>query len=458
MNIDRTQKQSEELQSRQLSRQLSSYPFKNPSRHAYESWNGWVVGSFVHVWLFASIPESPFCTVQRWQNHPVLLVDICKEEKRDARFIVVHLYDRCTAAQHLRGLTRFARWRASISLWTWPRGYTYVLSNHYEMVYEWDLRIWSRSVSPSVARCWAIDTRTHRLASCDASPTTDVGRALSFQLNFWPFLRLPSEIRDIVYDYTLVDERQMTNKSRIYTRNLLAKREHLEKGQPWCSNPSIPILGPLPAFHTPTILRVCKRVRSEALHLLYRTKIFVITVTSIDDDLNDLSQSWLPRLSCCLRIRVDFIMVDVTAEALLRCFHRVAGLLLKQASSLRFLEVRIGYPQTKASAALRDHGFALLVSLEDVARSMYELVPVLTRVEGSKGAQYRQVQITWGVSEAQKRVGDYSCECVYLKASFLEHIWSRICTSLGEWLLDVSVTTFEEEDCRYLGCRFHHLM
>ena len=179
--------------------------------------------------------------------------------------------------------------------------------------------------------------------------------------SFWNFLRLPREIRDSIYDYVLLDGHQMTSRSRIYTRSLLSRREHHENGWPWYRKPSMPSLGPVPMLHTPSILRVCKNVRHEAWDVVYRTKTLVITVTSIEDKLCDLDQIWLPSMSRFLRIRVDFVLACVITETIFECFRRVAALLLERALSLQFLEVRIGYSHANASAAVRDHGFALVV-------------------------------------------------------------------------------------------------
>ena len=180
-----------------------------------------------------------------------------------------------------------------------------------------------------------------------------------------------------------------------------------------------------------------------------------VTVTSIEDKLCDLDQIWLPSMSRFLRIRVDFVLACVTTETMFECFRRVAALLLERALSLQFLEVRIGYSHANASAAVRDHGFALVVSYDDVANSMRELVPLLQSQERRKGREYKPLQITWGVSEAQRMQRDYSCACTYLSASFLQRVWSYV---RGEPEKDGEAggLLLAEEDCRPLGCRLHH--
>ncbi|KAI0568852.1 hypothetical protein TUN199_11816, partial [Pyrenophora tritici-repentis] len=92
---------------------------------------------------------------------------------------------------------RYGRWIASVSLLWWPWASTYVLSNHFEIVYDWELRTWWRSSPLSLATHRMINTRTNRLAKHRISPTSDVGRALNTTFDFRQFLRLPPrEVRD----------------------------------------------------------------------------------------------------------------------------------------------------------------------------------------------------------------------------------------------------------------------
>ena len=112
----------------------SSCSGHDPPHLYYQSWKGWTIGSYVYAWRPAHPPDDSPCGGQRWRNHPVLLVDIRKKIKGEIEFTVAHLYDRHVAAKCLRGLARCARWRASVSLWTWPRECTYVLSDHLEIV------------------------------------------------------------------------------------------------------------------------------------------------------------------------------------------------------------------------------------------------------------------------------------------------------------------------------------
>ena len=108
------------------------------SGHRMLNWRGWMVGSYIYVLRPTQSSLGSPRDGLIWQNHPALLVDICKQESGEIEFVVLHLYSRRAAAQRLLGLSRYARYRATISLWFWPQDRTYVLSNHLETVYEWD--------------------------------------------------------------------------------------------------------------------------------------------------------------------------------------------------------------------------------------------------------------------------------------------------------------------------------
>ncbi|KAA8620722.1 hypothetical protein A1F94_013201 [Pyrenophora tritici-repentis] len=290
---------------------------------------------------------------------------------------------------------RYGRWIASVSLLWWPWASTYVLSNHFEIVYDWELRTWWRSSPLSLATHRMINTRTNRLAKHRISPTSDVGRALNTTFDFRQFLRLPPrEVRDNM------------------------------------------------------------QVQAEALDTLHRTKILVITVTSVEGDFSDLVQKWSLDMLHFRRIRVDLIMTDITAAAVRMCLCRVASLLKKRVLSLQTLEVRIGYSHMNASAAVRDHGFALLFRRKDIAESMCELAPLLRRQQRRERRGYKPLQVWWGVSEVQKKAGDYSCACTYLRVSYLQRIWGQVCPKCGTD--DGSaVPVSADEDCRHLGFKLH---
>lgn len=87
----------------------------------------------------------------------------------------------------------------------------YVFRDKSDLVYEWDLRIWSRSTPPSVMEGQIIDHRTGRLVRSNVWSETVLARALSTKSSFQHFLRLPPESRDIIYGYVLTDEKRTTS-------------------------------------------------------------------------------------------------------------------------------------------------------------------------------------------------------------------------------------------------------
>lgn len=421
------------------------------------SWRGWSIGSYVHVLRPTQTLDWSSCNMERWQIRPALLIDIFKHDTTETEFLVVCLYDRYAAAQRSKGLEGYPRWRASVSLWAWPREYTYVLSDDFEIVYEWDLRVWSRSTPPSVAIHRTIDHLTSRLVRSDRWLETVLVGALSTKVRFRHFLCLPREIRDIIYEYALLDENRTT--STIHTNSSLSQRAHHEKRWPWqCSLLSIRTSTPPPDFNTPSILSVCRQVRCEALDALYRTKTLVITVTSTEFRLCGVHESWLPRISRFLRIRIDLIMACLTAEAMFECFRHVARLLVQYALSLQILEFRVGYSYASASAAVSDHGVALVISAEDVVASMGQLVSLVEaqniRTSSQRNGECAPIKIIWGVNEVQRKAGDFSCSCSYVTSNCLRQMWQKACGA-SEVGSEDEVIQLLEQDCRHLGCFYH---
>lgn len=177
---------------------------KNPARHKFATWKGWTIGAYVHARLPAYSYDGRH--EPSWEDNPVLLVDVWKESIGAAQFVVAHLYTHNTATQHVRAL---GDWKGAFSLLAWPYQSEYVLSNHFETVHEWQLRVWTRSAPPSVASCSIFDICNNRLARSIDLSETDIGRALSISFTFPRFLQLPREIRDYVYEIALLDERQL---------------------------------------------------------------------------------------------------------------------------------------------------------------------------------------------------------------------------------------------------------
>lgn len=270
------------------------------------------------------------------------------------------------------------------------------------------------------------------------------------------FLRLPREIRDTIYDFALLDIRQMDIQSRIYIQNLIFQRKTLGQDQPVACSPSMLTLGPFPTFLAPSMLRVSQQIRREALQSIYRRKVWVSTITSTGRELSDSIQSWLPAISCFWRIRLDFDLAQVAADTMSASFSSVSETLAKHAHSLRYLEIRISYSHDEASAALRDHGFALVVAHEDILRCMRKLKSGFAMRESTEGdGGYRPPQVSWGVSEAQRRVEDYHCERTYLNYIYLERLWSLVdvVDSDVESVKEYDSLRMLEEDCHTFGCR-----
>ena len=439
-------------------------PFRNGSpRQRISYWGVWTVGSYIHVLCpTQSFPGSPR-DGQIWQNHPALLVDICKQESGEIEFAVLYLYSRRAAAQRLPGLSRYARYRATVSLWSWPRDCTYILSNHLETVYEWDLSVWDRSKPPSVGMRWAFDTHINRVVRCNTWLFSSVSRALSMEPRFQYFLRLPREIRDHIYDFILLDEHQKTMESRVLVYNLPPQCGRPRSGdQTNYSSLMVSTTNCVPNFSTSSIFQVCHQIRSESLDALYRSyrsKNLVVKVTSTEERLGHLDRMWLPDISRFPRVRFDVTMSSGTPETMFDCFCLLAILLMKrQHLSLQRLEIRLGYSYANASAAVRDHGLALMIQEKDVLQSMRQLVPILQICQGqpSRGQhmEYIWADIGWGVSEEQIKAREFDCDCSYLSANFLDQVWGRACGRLKSTNADVHVG-ISEQDCRHFGCIYH---
>jgi hypothetical protein len=422
----------------------SDYSLRSLSQHKSKVWKGWIVGSYLYAWL----PVN----AQTWRNYPVVLVDICKEVSGDMRLIVAHLYDQDAVIQRLQTATRQAQLQASIILRAWPQEFKYITSNHYESVYGWDLRTWSRSNTESITTRWAMNIHTNRL---EFLPGMETRMALDTTSSLSWFLQLPCEIRDQIYDYTMFDERQKTTQSYIFTRSLLHKRESNKKGQPWQRDLSMPTLGPLPRLQTPNIFLVCKQIRTEALNTIYRTKTLVITVTSPADIFQN-DKNWPPlHMIHFSRMRIDLILDNPTPDTLRECFSGIVSLLQAQALSLQFLEVRIGYSGSGASVAVRRDDSQLIIRSENIADSMQELIQLVKRKVLGGNKRDKPLHISWGISAHQRSVGDYSCTCKYWSTSYLRHLWSFLCEGGARDTQNIGLLLLEE-DCQDMGCKLNH--
>ncbi|KAH8726697.1 hypothetical protein GQ44DRAFT_725887 [Phaeosphaeriaceae sp. PMI808] len=414
---------------------IFSYDIPNISRHQYKSWNGWAIGAYVHVWLPAN------STFDLWRNYPVLLVDVRKCRNQHTQFIVAHLYDQHATTKRFMRLTGLNRWRASKSLKTWPTTSTYVLSNHFELVYEWELRTWSRPAAPAIATHWLVNVCDNQLQRWKIQRTTDLGRALQIITSFSGFLKLPCEIRHIIYRYALIDEVQKTSHSRIYTNRLVSQRLGVKEERFGRSGPGL-----LPRLQTPGILRVCQQIRTEALDNLYRTKILAIAITPRDYTFDSLNQDWLPDLSRFLHMRIDLTLDESDPSVTIQSISAISRMFQGRDLSFQFLQIIVAFPKIQSLPRL---------SKRTVTKGIQCLVPLLDTLVRKSELEYKALNISWGVTDDQKKVGDYSCAYNYLCGNSLQHAWSVVYGKLSSSGNNTPQVFVQVEDCQSMGCKVH---
>jgi hypothetical protein len=443
------------------------HDFHTPSRHRLEMWNGWVIGSYVYARLTTSTHDDFPWNQQSWTT--ALLIDVWKDAIGITHFVVAPLYTRNMVVRH-------GGWLGLASLLGWPHKFKYVLSNQLRTVDECQLRTWRRSSLPSVAESCIFNSRTSRLERTDLSYETEIARALDFKQSFPRFLQLPREIRDCIYEIALLDEHQQASRSRIYARSILRSRDSGEKAETFCVH-STPALGPLPSLQTPGILRVSRKVRQEALQTVHRTKILVITITSVEDVADLIAAKRLPEIGRFLHVRLELVLFSATSRTVRRCLHNAVTLLRFNVLSPRFLQITIGHSHldeyTKNSertymdmlVEARKPSFLVSASKGDhhgimndkrmipsvIANGMCDFA-LLCHEAGREGP----LHVSWGVSEDQKMAGDYSCVCTYLCAAYLDQLWRRMYTRHGTGNnATYKDLVLSEERCQHMGCRYH---
>ncbi|KAF1351447.1 hypothetical protein EJ07DRAFT_39543, partial [Lizonia empirigonia] len=99
------------------------------------------------------------------------------------------------------------------------------------------------------------------------------------------------------------------------------------------------------------------------------------------------------------RLRLDVMLASVSGHATFMNFHRVVKKLVKEAQSLRHLDIRVGFAHDQVSAAIRDHGLALANTHEDVVSVMRSIARMVRLQEGTHHSSRKPIHIRWGVSE-----------------------------------------------------------
>ena len=174
-----------------------------------------------------------------------------------------------------------------------------------------------------------------------------------------------------------------------------------------------------------------------------------MTVNFPEENFGKLDEPWLPNMSQFLRIRIDLMLSSVVAGAFREYLHDAARLVRERGKLLQFLEIRLATRRSKQSFNLCSHSF-----IQEIAEGMREIA-ILARGERPLRdfTAFRPMQVSWGVSEQQKKVGDYSCNCTYLGADSLNQVWSQIESVKKP---DVErIFSLQEETCNDMGCRLH---
>jgi hypothetical protein len=437
-----------------------NYPhtYHNPLRSNLDMWNGWTIGSYVQARLSPCTHyDFPWCE-QTWT--PALLVDIWKDAVGVAHFVVAHLYTRRMVARH-------GMWVGLVSLLAWPHKFEYVLSNHLENVDVCQLRTWRCATTPSVAQSWTFNSGTSRLERTSDPHERGIVRALNFKHTFPRFLQLPREIRDCIYEIALIDEHQRATRSRIYARSILQSRDCGRKAKPFRTH-CTPTLGPLPSFQTPGILRASRQVRLEALETVYRTKLLVITITSMEDVSDLLEARRLPEIRHFLHVRFELVLFCVTSTGVRRCLQNAVTLLRLDILSPQFLQITIAHSHINEPAENSERAYldmlvkarkSSFVAKNETDKKMIPCVVAdgmrdiaLLCCKTDRAARKEHLHISWGVSEDQRRAGDYSCVCTYLCATYLHQLWRHLSTTYDSTFTDLIIS---EETCQHMGCRAH---
>lgn len=318
-----------------------------------------------------------------------------------------------------------------------------------------------RSRYPSTSLIESIATNMKAIVRYGTSFSSSITRASSVNSSLAYLLHLPREIRDLIYDIIVSDEHQRTQQNYTCLYNLPLRHSCHGLGKQY-TFVMVSMIRSEPASYTSSAFQICKQIRFEildALRRMYQSKTLIVTVTSIDEWSDCPSQNWRPDISYFSRVRFDIILSDETVGAISKCLCFVAMLLVNRRDlSLHVLEIRVGYSYVNASAAVLDHGLALVVEAKEVVQSMRQLVPYLKpfarKASRAQNSKHSWVNVRWGVSRAQIEAGEFDCHCSYLSATFLEQMWQRACNAPETEDTNVRVK-MSEEDCRDFGCAHH---
>jgi hypothetical protein len=206
---------------------------------------------------------------------------------------------------------------------------------------------------------------------------------------------------------------------------------------------------------------------------VYRTKLLVITITSMEDVSDLLEARQLPEISRFLHVRLELVLFSVTSRRVRRCLHNAVTLLRLDILSPRFLQITIAHSHINEPAETSERAYLdMLVKARKpsfVAKNVKdkEMIPcviadgmrdiALLCRETDRAVRKELLHISWGISEDQKRAGDYSCVCTYLCAIYLHQLWRPLYTGCSYgYDSTIPYLIISEETCQHMGCRAHH--
>jgi hypothetical protein len=191
---------------------FASFQQPEQAEKSYQTWKGWSIGNYVLLNHYLPLHDEGSCC---WQ--PFLIVDIIKIRQVGVRFVVAYIFSEDTAkiyaAAKFRKENSISRKTVGSNksrIGSWPsRAGTerpsYALSNYFELFCDAEKAwIWPQTYR-FVADGWIFDITTASITRAQIPDTSSIGHALGHSLEFHPFLKLPRELRDTVYEFALSD-------------------------------------------------------------------------------------------------------------------------------------------------------------------------------------------------------------------------------------------------------------